>query len=337
MNYKKNELRNLYILIILAVICFVCSCMLGRYAIDPVTLCKALLSKILPLTASWPPAVETVLFEIRLPRVFMGCLIGAGLSCAGCAYQNTFQNPIVSPDILGAANGAGFGAALGIYLGVGYAGISVFALLSGLTAVGLVCLISLRFRGNKVLGLVLTGIMAGAIGAAGTSYIKLIADTHEQLPAITYWLMGSLASIRRHDVLFAAPIILAGMVPLFLLRWRINVLTMGDDEARSMGVDTRKLRGAVIFCATLMTAACVSVSGVIGWVGLVIPHIARILVGSDCRVTLPASMLLGGSFLMVVDNVARLLAQNEIPIGILTAVISAPFFIYLILKEGHRL
>ena len=337
MDYQKINKQRIYIFAGLLVICFICSCMLGRYIIHPWTVFKVLLSKLISISPEWPTAAETVLFEIRLPRVFMGCLIGAGLACSGCAYQSTFQNPIVSPDILGASNGAGFGAALGIYLGFGYQGISICALFAGLAAVGLVCLILLKFRGNRILGLVLTGIMVGAIGAAGTAYIKLIADTHDQLPAITYWLMGSLASIRKQDVLLAAPIILAGMVPLVLLRWRINVLTMGDDEARSMGVNAKQLRGIVILCATLVTAACVSVSGVIGWVGLVIPHIARILVGSDCRRAMPASMLLGGSFLMFVDNFARLLASNEIPIGILTAFISAPFFIYLILKEGNRL
>ena len=337
MVYLEMTKQRLYILVGVLVVCFICSCMLGRYAIHPWTLFKVLLSKVIPVPADWPSAVETVLFEIRLPRVFMACLIGAGLACSGCAFQNTFQNPIVSPDILGASNGAGFGAALGIYLGFGYLGISVCALFAGLAAVALVCLILLRFRGNRVLGLVLTGTMVSAIGVAGTSYIKLIADTHDQLPTITYWLMGSLASIRKQDVLFAAPIIVAGMVPLFLLRWRINVLTMGDDEAHSMGVNTKQLRGIVILSATLITASCVSVSGVIGWVGLIIPHIARILVGSDCRRAMPASMLLGGSFLMFVDNFARLLASNEIPIGILTAFISAPFFIYLILKEGKRL
>lgn len=338
MGYQKNNLwRNLYLLVILLVVCFICSCTLGRYQIQPDTFIKALLSKILPITGDWPAAIDTVLFEVRLPRVIMGCLIGAGLSCAGCAYQNIFQNPIVSPDILGASNGAGFGAALGILLGFGYLGISVSALLAGLAAVGLVCLILLRFRGNKILGLVLTGMMVGSIGAAGISYVKLAADVHDQLPAITFWLMGSLASIRRQDVLFAAPMIIAGMIPLFLLRWRINVLTMGDEEARSMGVNAAKVRGTVILCATLITSACVSVSGVIGWIGLIVPHIARIFVGSDCRRAMPASMLLGGSFLMFVDDFARLATTREIPLGILTAFISAPFFIYIIMREGNKL
>jgi len=297
--------------------------MLGKYPI--------------PLTLPLPGAAETVLFEIRLPRVFMGCLIGAGLSCSGCVYQYIFQNPIVSPDILGASNGAGFGAALGIFWGFGYSGISVSALFSGLIAVGLVCLISLKFKGNKILGVVLIGIMVSSLGAAGISYIKLIADTNDQLPAITYWLMGSLASIRNRDILFAAPLIISGMIPLFMLRWRISVLTMGDEDAKSLGVSTGVLRGIVVLCATLITAACVSVSGVIGWIGLVVPHMARLLLGSDCRRSLPTSMLLGGSFMMIVDDFARMSATSEIPIGILTAFVSAPFFFYLILREGSKL
>lgn len=337
MYYQKRDIQRLYILACLLVVCFFCSLLLGRYPIDPRTLFMTLLSQIVPVTVTWPLTVEIVLFEVRLPRVIMGCLIGAGLSTSGCAYQNIFQNPIVSPDILGASHGAGFGAALGIFLGFGYMSISISAFFAGLAAVGLVCLISLKFHGNKKLGIVLIGIMVGSIGAAGISYIKLVADTNDQLPAITYWLMGSLAGVRNRDVVLAAPLIIAGMTPLFLLRWKINILTIGDEEAQSMGINASKLRAIVILCATLVTSACVSVSGIIGWIGLVVPHLARILVGSDCRRAMPASALLGGCFLLIVDNFARLITTSEIPLGILTAFVSAPFFFYLILKEGNRL
>lgn len=323
--------------IFLFVVCFFGSFLLGKYPIQPWTLIRVLLSKVISITPDWTPQVETVLFQVRLPRVLMAALIGAGLSCAGAAYQGIFQNPMVSPDVLGASAGAGFGAALGLFLGWGYQMVSLSAFLFGLAAVLVVCVVSSRVKYNLSLGLVLAGMMVGSLFTAAVSYLKLVADPNNTLPVITYWLMGSLASIRPQDVLFAAPWILGGMIPILLLRWRINVLTLGDEEARCIGVNTKRIRFIVVLCATLITAAAVSVSGMIGWVGLVIPHFARMLVGSDYRKMLPVSMLLGGSFLLIVDNFARLLAKSEIPIGILTAFVGAPFFLYLIMREGNKL
>ena len=324
------------LLVTLFIICFFGSFLLGKYPIDPVTLIKILLSKVIEIPQDWPNQAETVLFNIRLPRVVMGAVIGGGLSCAGAAYQGIFQNPMVSPDILGASNGAAFGAALGLFFAIGYRGVSVSAFIFGLLAVSLVFLISQKVKFNATLGLILAGIMIGSIFNAGVSFLKLVADPTDILPAITYWLMGSLASIRVQDATFAGPIILIGMIPIIMWRWRINVLTMGDDEARTMGVNAKTVRTGIIICSTLITAAAVSVSGLIGWVGLVIPHFARMIVGDDFRIMLPAAVLLGGSFMLVVDNFARMLTTSEIPIGILTAFVGAPFFLYLILKEGSR-
>jgi len=214
--------------------------------------------------------------------------------------------------------------------------VTVSAFAFGIASVSVVFLISRKIKHNMTLGLILAGIMVGSIFNAGVSFIKLVADPTDTLPAITYWLMGSLASIRTQDVNFAAPIILAGMVPIMLWRWRINVLTMGDEEARTLGVSAPALRTGIVVCSTLITAAAVSVSGMIGWVGLVIPHFARMIVGDDYRVMLPAAVLLGGSFMLAVDNAARMLTTSEIPIGILTAFVGAPFFLYLIIKEGNR-
>jgi iron complex transport system permease protein len=266
----------------------------------------------------------------------MGAIIGSGLACAGAAYQGIFQNPMVSPDILGATDGAAFGAALGLFYAIGSRSVTACAFLFGLLSVFVVFLISRRIKFNITLGLILAGIMIGSLLSAGVSFIKLVADPTDLLPEITYWLMGSLASIRMQDVFFAGPIIITGMIPIMLWRWRINVLTMGDDEARTLGVGAVSLRAGIIAASTLITAAAVSVSGMIGWVGLVIPHIARIIVGDDYRVMLPAAALLGGSFMLVVDNFARMLLTSEIPIGILTAFVGAPFFLYLIIKEGSR-
>lgn len=328
---------RLFLIGVVFMVCFLGSFLLGRYPVYPVTLMKVLLSAVFPIPSTWPSQVETVIFHVRLPRVFMAALIGAGLSASGAAYQGIFKNPMVSPDVLGASSGAGFGAAFGLFLSFSYGGVSLSAFFFGLSAVGIVCLVSRRVKYNQVLGLVLTGMMVSSLATAAVSFLKLVADPTNTLPVITYWLMGSLASIRQTDVYFAAPLVVLGIVPIYLLRWRINVLSLGEEEAKSMGIHTKRLRLVVVLGATLVTSASVSVSGLIGWVGLVVPHLARILVGNDYRRLLPGSLLLGGSFLLIVDNASRLLTTSEIPIGILTAFVGAPFFLYLILKDGNRI
>jgi iron complex transport system permease protein len=244
-----------------------------------------------------------------------------------------FRNPMVSPDILGASTGAGFGAALAILSGFSYVGITISSFCFGLAAVFLAYAISRASRLNSTLSMVLAGIMIGSLFSAGTSFIKLIADTQEQLPAITYWLMGSLTSVKGVD-----PLCLdtcdSEYDTLFLLRWRINLLTVSEDEARSLGINISRLRFIVIICATLMTAAAVSVSGMIGWVGLVIPHFCRLIFGYDYRRIIPASILLGGAFMMIVDDLARTVTTSEIPLGVLTAFVGAPVFVWLILRGG---
>ncbi|MGN7403381.1 FecCD family ABC transporter permease [Cytobacillus praedii] len=336
-SFKKETHIKFLLLSLFLILCFMISFALGRYPISPLELIKVLSSKVILLKTTWPAEVETVIFQIRLPRVMAAVLIGAALSCAGATYQGLFQNPMVSPDLLGASAGAGFGAALAIFLGFSKYSISTFAFLFGLVTVFIVWIISSRVKTNPSLGLILTGIMVGSLFSAGLSFIKLVADPNNELPAITYWLMGSLSAIRLHDLFISAFPIFIGLIPLMFLRWKLNVMTMGEEEAKSMGINTKVIRVIVIACATLVTAACVSVSGMIGWVGLVIPHLTRMIVGADFRVLIPASMLLGASFLLVVDNFSRLLATQEIPLGILTAFVGAPFFMYLILREGNRL
>ena len=244
---------------------------------------------------------------------------------------------MAAPDILGASSGACFGAALAILMGLQRFGVTALAFAASLATVALVYVVARRIRGNQVVNLLLSGIMISSLFSAGTSYIKLVADPTNQLPAITYWLMGSLSGTRTKDVLLALIPMALGVVPLLALRWRINLLTLSEEEARSMGVNTTALRLVVILCATVLTAASVAVSGMIGWVGLVIPHLTRKLVGSNCRVLLPASMLLGAIFLLLVDNVSRNLLAVEIPIGILMAFVGAPFFIYLMTRKEHLL
>ena len=322
---------------IILILSLIGSVTLGRYPISFRELWGILASRIFNIEPFWSPTQESLLLLHRLPRIIMACLVGCCLAAAGTAYQGVFQNPMAAPDILGASSGAAFGAALAILLGYGSAIITLFAFVSSIVTVLLVVYIGHRTKGKRVVGLILAGIMVGSLVSSGTSMIKLVADPEDQLPAITYWLMGSLNGTKPSDVWFVLIPMLLGLIPLLLLRWRINILTLGDEEARTMGIRAKRLRTVVILCATLITAASVSVSGVIGWVGLVIPHLARRLVGNNYQRLLPVAMLLGAIFLLLVDDVSRNLFATEIPIGILTSFIGAPFFLYLITKGGERI
>ena len=315
---------------------FLLSFVMGRYGVPLGQVVRILLSGMLPLEQTWTDNMAIAVLNVRLPRILLACLVGCGLSAAGTGYQTVFQNPMAAPDILGASSGACFGAALAIMTGQSAVMITVFAFLASLLSVALVYLVGNHTRGNRVVNLLLAGIMVGSLFSACTSYIKLVADPTNQLPQITYWLMGSLSGTRMGTVRFAAVCMAVGLVPLLLLRWRMNLLTLSPDEARAMGVHTDRLRLAVILSSTVLTAAAVSVSGMIGWVGLVIPHLSRRIVGSDCRRLMPMSCLFGAAFLLLVDNMARCLTATEIPIGILTAFVGAPFFIYLMVKGGDR-
>ena len=322
---------------VLVIVAVIASLMLGRYPITPLEAFGMLAHQMIPFDPFWTAQQETLFFQVRLPRIVLALMVGCSLATAGAAYQGTFQNPLVSPDILGASQGAAFGAACAILLGLGTFGVSASAFLFSIAAVLLVLLVGSRARGNHLLIVVLAGVMVSSLFQAGVSFTKLIADPTDQLAAITYWLMGSLTGARWSDMALAAVPMAAGLAALFALRWRINVLTMGDDEASTMGVNARRVRLIVILAATLVTASAVAVSGMIGWVGLVIPHFARMIIGCDYRKLLPASMLMGASFLLIVDDIARLMATSEIPIGILTAFVGAPFFLYLITRRKQEL
>lgn len=283
-----------------------------------------------------PTTGDIVLERVRLPRICAGMLVGAALAGAGATYQTLFRNPLVSPDILGVASGAGLGAVAGILLSLPVAGIQGLAFVGGLATVALVYFIAVVLRGHeRTLVLVLGGVVVGALAGACISLVKILADPYDQLPAITFWLLGSLAGVKLADLAVAAPLVIAGLVPLVLYRWRIGVLSLGDDEARALGVHVARLRAGVIAAATLMTASVVAISGVIGWVGLMIPHIARMLVGPNFARLLPAAMLLGAAFMLIVDTVARSIARVETPLGILTAVVGAPFFLWLLARGGR--
>ena len=273
-----------------------------------------------------------LLTEVRLPRILAALLVGGALSVSGVAYQGMFKNPLISPDILGVSSGAGFGAALAILLSWSMLGIQLSAFAFGLAAVLIALALSKRISGvhSQALVLLLSGIITGAMFGAFISLTKYIADAEYKLPDITFWLMGSLTNVTATQALTIAPIVLLAVLPLYSSSWRLNVLSFGEDEAHTMGVQVQRLRLVVILSATLLTATVVSTTGLIGWIGLVVPHIARFIIGSDNRYLLPAAFMLGSSFLIVIDLLSRTLSALEIPLGIIASIIGAPIFFFVL-------
>lgn len=304
----------------------------GAFPVSPGEIATALGLRAAPL----PDAARTVIWQIRLPRVLGAMLVGAALSSSGAAYQGLFRNPLVSPDILGVAAGAALGAVLGIYLSLPVIGIEAASFAGGLVAVVMVYGIAAGTRNrDPVLVLVLTGVVVGALLGSGVALLKYLADPLNQLPAITFWLLGSLAAFNRADLLVLAPTVIVALAPLVLTRWQLDTMSLGEEEATALGVNVRVIRGAVIVGATLMTAAAVSVSGIVGWVGLLVPHLARLVVGPAFARLLPMTLVLGAAFLLLVDTVARTVGTVEMPLGVLTAVIGTPVFLWL-LARGRR-
>jgi iron complex transport system permease protein len=320
-------------LIVLPIVVFLLSLTLGRYHVSLGELFIVFGAKLGLTHATVPDSVSTVILNVRLPRIAAAMLIGAGLSLSGGAYQGMFRNPLVSPDILGASAGAGFGAALGIMLSKSIFVTQILALSFGLAAVLVTYALAGRLRrGDPTLFLVLTGILVGTVFTSLISVLKVLADPYDKLPAITFWLMGSLAAINRQDILILVGPMVVGGGALLAVRWHLNPLSFGEEEAQAMGAETGKLRVIVIGACTLMTASAVSVAGIVGWVGLIIPHLARGLVGPDYGKLLPVSAVIGGVYLLLVDDLARLAGPLEMPLGILTAIIGAPFFILLLAR-----
>jgi len=303
----------------------------GRYPVTLAELIEVLGSRLAGRETALPPAVENVVLLVRGPRVVAAALVGAALAVAGTAFQGIFRNPLVSPDILGASSGAALGAVLGIYFSLGVIGIEGLAFAGGLVAVAAVYVIGSLLRSrDPILVLVLTGVVVGALLGAGVGLVKYLADPYNQLPAMTFWLLGSLAATTVSDLLPLSGPVVVGTIVLIALRWRLNVMSLPEDEARALGLATGPFRIAIVAAATLVTSASVATSGVISWVGLVVPHLARALVGPDFPRLIPTAALLGGGYLLFIDTIARTAAPVEIPLGILTAVIGTPFFIWLL-------
>ena len=305
---KKNRRRKIFILLMIFLLSIIISFQIGRYPIGPVELVKILLSRIIDIPQTWPDQAETVVFNIRLPRVFLSFIIGSSLALSGLLLQQVFNNPMASQDVLGSSSASAFGASLALLSGAGYIAVSISAFLFGILSLLLIIGISSRIKKRDTLTLILCGIMV----------------------------MGSLSSFRSSDLILVFTVAIIASIPILLISWRINLLSLSEEEARSMGVNTSLLRLAAITASTLLTAASVASSGQIGWVGLVIPHFSRMIVGSNTKESIPASMLLGASFLTIVDTIARSITTSEIPIGILTSFVGAPFFLYLIIREAKK-
>ena len=305
----------------------------GRYAISPATVVRVLLSRFLPIPATWEGQAESVIFTLRLPRILAALLVGSALSLSGAAYQGVFKNPLVAPDMLGVSAGACVGASVGILMNAGGVGIQAGALLGGLAAVLLAIAIPKVIKNQSMMTLVLAGVIISGLMNAILGLLKYLADPETQLASITHWQLGSLATAVWRDVFTMGPPILAAIIILLL----INILSLGENEAKSLGMDIRRARGIIIFCATMLTACAVCTSGTIGWIGLVIPHFGRMMVGPDNRKLIPLSAVLGAAFLLLIDTLARVLTSAELPLSILTGLIGAPFYFYLLLKQRMKL
>ena len=333
---SKVKIKTGMLLIILPLIVIFIALFMGRYPL-PIPLVAEILWAKLTLGASGVPLkYETIVWDIRLPRAILGALVGASLAVSGAAFQGLFRNPLVSSGILGVSAGSGFGAALAIVLFNSTAHIYLFAFCFGGIAVLLSIMVGSIYNTTPTIMLVLGGVIISSVFSALLSFLKYVADPYNQLPTIVFWLMGSMASVRYQDITIAGLPMVIGLAGLFAVRWRLNVLSMGDKEALSLGINTKLNKGLIIFCATLATAGAVCVSGIIGWVGLVIPHIARMLVGNDNRLVIPTSMSLGACFLTFVDTLGRTITGSEIPLGILTALVGGPFFVYLLKKTKGK-
>ena len=277
---------------------------------------------------------ETVIFNIRIPRILVSLIVGSGLATAGASFQALFSNPLATPDTLGCANGASFGAALGILLGLNALGIQISALIFGILAVVLVFVFTRYRHANQIMMIILGGMVVSSLFSALVSLIKYVADPNDVLPVITFWLMGSFSNSTVRSLYTGVPMIILGMMILYLMRYRMNALSLKEEEAASLGINVRQNRMIVIIASSLITASVVSMCGVVGWVGLLIPHISRMLFGNNHTKVIPGCIVFGALFMLVIDTIARCMYQAEIPVSILTALIGAPVFLLLLRKTG---
>lgn len=329
---KRRSVRLAAVLIALPVVFLVGSLALGAYAISPLEVFEIIVSRFTGNTEGIDQMAAGIVWQTRLPRALAAALVGAGLAATGALFQGLFRNPLAAPDTLGVSNGAGFGAGLAIILGASAVGTQLGAIAFGLAAVGLAFAVVSRGRANTVT-LILSGMLIGSLFSSLVALLKFVADPTEKLPQIVYWLMGSLSNITYESILMILPLYIVAMAVLFLYRWRVNVLSLGDKEAKSFGLNVARDRGILIVACSVVTALVVSISGIIGWVGIVVPHLARMLVGPDFRRLLPASISLGICYLIAIDDLCRTVTAFEIPIGVITGIIGVPMFLYFIYRR----
>jgi len=309
----------------------------GQYKIAVSQALSVLFGKLFPINVEYTDTMYRVIIFSRLPRIIAAILVGGSLALAGSAYQGVFRNPLVSPDLLGVSNGACVGAALSIIMGFGYVGNILLSFVGGLIAVIATVLFPTLINKKSTIALVLSGVIVGGFFSSILGLLQYIADPDTELAEITYWQLGSLAKIKMESIVFIAPIMLLSGLMIYLLRWRINIISLGDKESQTLGVNLYRERGIIILCSTLLTASSICLSGTIGWIGLVMPHLARMLVGQDNKKVVPTSFLLSSIFLIVVDTIARNLVGAEIPLSIITGFVGTPFFAFVLIKQKNNL
>lgn len=309
----------------------------GRYSVPLSDVVKVILSNVIEIPVTWEPQAYSVVMTLRLPRIITAVLVGGALALSGAAYQGVFKNPLVAPDMLGVSTGACVGASLGILCNAGGGIIQVMAFAGGLTAVTLAASIPKLIKNSSMMMLVLSGIIVTGLLDSVMGFLKYAADPDTELAEITHWQLGSLTKVSWDDVVYIGPPVLLAAAVLFIIRWRINILSLGEHEARSLGMNIRRLSGTVVVCATVLTASAVCISGTIGWIGLVIPHLCRMICGPDNRKVIPLSIVTGAVFLLFIDTLARVITSAELPLSILTGFVGAPFYFYLLLKQRMRL
>lgn len=332
MNKSRKYLVKIITLLVVLIVIFFLSFLVGRYKVEPKVVLDIILSKFIYIEPYWEETLETVVFDVRLPRILGAIFIGGALSLSGASYQTLLKNPLVSPDILGVSSGAGFGAALAMLLYGSWWQIQISAFTFGLITVLMTYLIGKILGNSSVTILVLAGVAVSGLFQALISVLKFLADPTDTLPSITFWLMGSLGKISNVDIMtMLIPMIIA-IIIIFVLRHQINTLSAGEDEATTMGVNVSLVKGLIIVSATFLTVSAVSVCGIVGWVGLIIPHMTRMFIGAHYSRIALASFLIGGIFLLIIDNVCRGMEESEIPLGVLTALVGTPVFVLLLSK-----
>ncbi len=334
---KRNSVLLFALLASFLAVCTVFALCIGKYPVTPAESLRILLGGIAGKTESFEPMTVNVVLKLRIPRILASMLVGASLSMSGSVYQGVFSNPLISPDFLGVSGGACVGAAIAILLALPSAFIQIFAFVSGVAAVLIALLIPWLLRNRSNIMLVLSGIIVGAAMSSVLGFIKYAADPETQLAAITYWTMGDFSAIKLSDVLSVLPAMIPSAAVLFLLSWRIDILSLGGDEAKTLGVNVAFVRTAAIICATLLTASSVCIAGTISWVGLVVPHFGRMLAGPNHNRSLPASAMLGALFMLLADTLTRTVSQTEMPVSIITGLIGAPLYVLLLYRERRRM